>query len=94
MPDTLVLLLEDELDICGRWRSPWGFWEDEFELSCEGGGILEISTKLLESTVDDEWLVGTVTLLPLLLLLSADLSVIKLALERLLKSFKNDGAIS
>lgn len=62
-------------------------------MSCEGGGIFEISTELWESAVDDEWLVGTVTLLPLLLLLSFDLSVMKLALERLLRSFKNEGAI-
>ena len=52
-----------------------------------------MSTKLEESTVDDEWLVGTVILDALLAWLSEDLSVMKLALERLLRSFKNEGAI-
>ena len=90
MPDTLVLLLEVELDICGRERSPWRFVYEFWALMAEGGGILESSTKLAESRVDDEWLVGTVILLTLL---SVDLSVMKLALERLLRSFKNEGAI-
>lgn len=64
----------------------YDFWESR----PEGGGIFEISTKLPESTVDHDLDVGTVILL---VLLSVDLSVIKLALERLLRSFKNEGAI-
>ena len=49
-----------------------------------------MSTKLPESTMDEDLLVGTVILDALL---SVDLSVMKLALERLRRSFKNFGAI-
>jgi hypothetical protein len=93
IPDTLYLLLDD-VDIVGRVGSSgggrlakdWRF-EAEFELVRIGGVV----PPNVEFNVEEDFVAGTEPLVPLLE--SVDLSVLKLALERLRMSFKNEGAI-
>lgn len=91
IPDTLLfLLLKVDVEMLDRCIGGSGFARLEYEAEplrvC--GGVREPKVEL---TVDDDWDVGTVSLVTLL---SVDLSVRKLAFDLRRRSFRNEGAIA
>lgn len=64
-------------------------WKSEYEARIGSGGVWEPTA---DPRVDEDFDVGTVPLL--ILLLSVDFSVRKLAFDLLRRSFKNEGAIA
>ena len=96
MPLTLFLALEVDVDKFGRERCVAAVSRFEYDgcvCSVEPGDDL-CPNMLVESSVDDDFTVATVLLLAELSVdLSSALSWLKVALERLRKSFKNPGAI-
>lgn len=96
MPETLPLRLpgfgEGEAETWGRIEGSDDFvcdWKSEYEASIVSGGVCEPTA---DPRVDDDFEVGTVPLLRLLL--SVDFSVRKLAFDLLRRSFRNEGAIA
>lgn len=98
MPETLpavLYLLDEEADTVGREGGGGGMlpkpcrFEAEFEF-VRGGVVLVPSSPPAEFRVEVE---GVEPLVSLLEDSSVDLSVLKLAFERLRRSFKNEGAM-
>lgn len=94
IPETLPLRLPGfgEAETWGRIEGSDDFvwdWKSEYEASIGSGGVCEPTA---EPRVDDDFDVGTVPLLRLLL--SVDFSVRKLAFDLLRRSFRNEGAIA
>jgi len=98
MPETLYLLLEEVERfgrvLVGRAGGPlevWGRLEVEREMGT-AGGVVE---PYVEFRVEDEAAIGAEPLVPLdpPMLESVLLSVVKLALDRLRRSFKKEGAM-
>lgn len=94
IPETLPLRLPGfgEAETWGRIEGSDDFvwdWKSEYEARIGSGGVCEPTA---DPRVDDDFDVGTVPLLRLLL--SVDFSVRKLAFDLLRRSFRNEGAIA